>query len=428
MAIRNAAGTFAGTLRPGYVRQSRRSVRVRFTVLYSALFVSCAAVLLAVTYLLASRPLTGTFRIAGSATVPGNGIPGQAAETFNGSGKGTPPAGGIAGQARYYIDQAHAATLHELLVYSGVTLAGMAVAAVGLGWLMAGRVLLPLRTMTAATRRITEDNLHQRLNLNGPHDEVKDLGNTIDGLLERLEGAFEAQRRFVANASHEFRTPLATMRAALDVAEAKPEPAPPQTVALAGRMRGQLNQLDSLLDSFLALARVQHGTSGTETTIGLDDLVSDALDQRDAAIADTHLDVRRDRDPHACVSGNPTLLARMVENLIDNAVRHNQPGGFIRVTATATADGTKDRALLAVETGGPILDEDQVRQLVQPFRRLGVDRTGSRNSTGLGLSIVEAIATAHGGTLTLRARPDGGLTASVDLPLAAEPAASRARA
>jgi hypothetical protein len=416
MAIRNRAGTLASAPQQRPVRRARRSVRVRLTVLYSALFVGCGAVLLAITYLLVSRPLTGTFSISGTATIPGNSVPGQAAGIFKGSGTGTPPSRGLSGQARYYIQQAQSATLHQLLIYSGITLAGMAVVAVGLGWLMAGRVLRPLRTMTATTRRITENNLHQRLNLPGPHDELTDLGNTIDGLLERLEGAFDAQRRFVANASHEFRTPLATMRAALDVAEAKPEPSAPQTVALAARMRGQLNQLDSLLDSFLALARVQHGTNLTQTTLDLTDLVSDALDRRATVIADTHLDVGREDDPHTYVSGDPALLSRMVENLIDNAVRHNQPDGFIRVTTRA--DSTTGRARLAVETGGPIFTEDQMGQLVEPFRRLGVDRTGARNGTGLGLSIVDAIATAHDGTLTLRARTEGGLTATVDLPLA----------
>jgi hypothetical protein len=301
----------------------------------------------------------------------------------------------------------------------------MSVLTVALGWLVAGRVLRPLRTMTTATRRITEVNLHERLNLHGPSDELTDLGETIDGLLERLEGAFEAQRRFVANASHEFRTPLATMRAAIDVAEAKPDPPPPQTRALAGRLRGQLDQLDLLLDSFLALARVQRDTAD-HTVVALADLVSDALGPRDSAVADKHLTVRRDDDPRALIRGNQTLLTRLVANLVDNAVRHNQPGGWIYVTTTA--DDTSGRAGLVVATGGDVIDDEQVRHLVQPFRRFGADRTGSGNGSGLGLSIVDAIATVHGGTLQLQARPEGGLAVSVDLPLVREPLPAGARA
>ena len=145
------------------------------------------------------------------------------------------------------------------MVGSVVALAIMAVVSVVLGWFAAHRVLRPLRRMTAATRRISADNLHERLAVPGPADEVKDLADTIDGLLERLEGAFAAQRRFVANASHELRTPLATMRASLDVAKAKPEPAPPQTTALAARLRTELDQVDRLLEGLLVLARAQHG-------------------------------------------------------------------------------------------------------------------------------------------------------------------------
>jgi hypothetical protein len=403
-------------------------VRVRLTLLYSGLFLGSGIALLTVTYLLASRPVTGKFQVSGSGdtSAPGPGFlegtgsaaggTGRGAATVvSGGGHSAAAGGASADQVHVDVHLVQSATLHQLLVYSGFVLIGMSVLTVGLGWLVAGRVLRPLRTMTAATRRITEDNLHQRLHLDGPNDELKDLGDTIDGLLERLEGAFEAQRRFVANASHEFRTPLATMRAALDVAEAKPDPAPPQTLVLAGRIRGQLDQLDLLLDSFLALARAQHDTTVDRTVIALADLVSDALGQRDSAAADKHLTVRRDDDPRALVQGDPTLLTRLVANLVDNAVRHNQPGGWIQVTTTA--DHASGRARLVVETGGDVLDDEQVRHLVHPFRRLAADRTGSDNGSGLGLSIVDAIATAHGGTLRLLARPEGGLAVSVELPL-----------
>lgn len=397
----------------GGVLLGRRTVRVRLTLLYSGLFLGSGAVLLAVTYLLASQPVTSSFKITG--------VVGQAPAT-GAAGGGTGTGDGPVGQGYFDAHLVQSATLHQLLVYSLITLAGMAVLTVGLGWLMAGRVLRPLRTMTATTRNISQDNLHERLNLHGPRDEMTDLGDTIDGLLERLEHAFESQRRFVANASHELRTPLATMRTAIDVAQAKPEPAPPQTVALAGRLRGQLDQLDQLLDSLLALARAQHSDNrGGPATLALTDLVTDALRQRAAAITEMRLTVERGDDSEAVVSGSSTLLARLVANLIDNAVRHNHSGGWIRVTTSVeAADG---RAQLDIQTGGEHLEQQQVSQLLQPFSRLGAERTGSAGGTGLGLSIVEAIAAAHDGTVELRARPGGGLQVLVEIPLAAAPAA-----
>jgi signal transduction histidine kinase len=281
----------------------------------------------------------------------------------------------------------------------------MAVLSVGLGRFVAGRVLSPLRTMTAATRRITADSLHERLAVPGPRDEVKDLADTIDELLERLEGAFAAQRRFVANASHELRTPLATMRASLDVAVAKPTPVPAQTIALADRVRVELDQVDRLLEGFLTLARAQH--------VDLPDRV-DLADVVSAAMAGPLGEKRVTTElAEAVVDGNETLLRRMVDNLIDNAVRHN-PEDWIRVTITPQGS----MALLAVESGGPVLDQRRVDELAQPFRRLAADRTTSDGGAGLGLSIAAAVAAAHGGALTLLARPAGGLRVSVALPLA----------
>jgi signal transduction histidine kinase len=269
--------------------------------------------------------------------------------------------------------------------------------------------------MTAATRRISADSLHERLAVAGPGDELKDLADTIDGLLERLEGAFAAQRRFVANASHELRTPLTTMRASVDVAVAKPGPVPAPTIALADRMRGELDRVDGLLDGFLALARAQHGDLPGQATLSLEYLTAAALAVRAGPIAARHLTVHHATGQDGTwVTGSQALLCRMVDNVLDNAIGHNRDGGWISVTTGP--DGHV--AGLVVETGGDVLDADQVAQLAQPFRRLGADRTGSDHGSGLGLSIVEAIAAAHGGTLGLRARPEGGLRVSVALPLA----------
>ena len=296
----------------------------------------------------------------------------------------------------------------------------MAVVAGLLGWGLAGRALRPLRIITATARRISEDNLDERLAFGGPQDELKDLADTIDGLLERLEGAFAAQRRFVANASHELRTPLATMRASLDVAMAKPEPPPVQTVMLAGRLRGELDRIDELLEGFLVLARAQHGALPDQTAVSLSDLASAALAVRANAVAARALTVHTDvSSGTAWVSGSQALVSRMVDNIVDNAIVHNEPGGWIGVTA-----GTEgNSACVVVENGGPVLDQAQVAQLAQPFRRLGpggasTSRIAGGAGSGLGLSIVAAIAAAHGGSLDLCARPDGGLRVMITLPLA----------
>jgi signal transduction histidine kinase len=301
----------------------------------------------------------------------------------------------------------------------------MSVVSIALGWVVAGRVLAPLRAMTATTRRLSHDSLHERLAVDGPDDELKRLGNTIDDLLARLEAAFEAQRRFVANASHELRTPLAMMRTSLDVATGKPGPTPVEVTVLGDKLREGLDQADRLLEGFLALSRAQHGELGDEAPASLAALAAAAVAARGDEIAAQGLDVRIGAgtgDAH--VRGSETLLAQLVANLVDNAVRHNVAGGWLSVAARAEGDV----ATLVVESGGPRLDARRVQELTRPFRRMGADRTdtssgsgsgsGSEHGFGLGLSIVAAIAGAHGGRVALDAREEGGLRVTVELPLA----------
>ncbi len=305
---------------------------------------------------------------------------------------------------------------HAVLVASGIALGFMTVGSVLMGWLLAGRALRPIRQMTAATQQISAQNLDERLAVTGPDDELKELGDTIDDLLERLEAAFRAQRRFVANASHELRTPLATIRASLDVAAAKPEGAPPQTIALAVRVRAELDRIDSLLEAFLVLARAQHRNLPGYAVLPLDYIVGAALADQRAAIRARNLTVQDSVAPGGSwVRGSQALLSRMVENLLENAVRHNQDGGWIHITASTQAG----RASLVVENGGAVIEQRQVDELSQPFRRLQADRIGTEKGSGLGLSIVAAIAEAHDGRLDLQARPGGGLRVCVDLPAAA---------
>jgi signal transduction histidine kinase len=276
--------------------------------------------------------------------------------------------------------------------------------------------------MTAATQRISEQNLHERLAVAGPADELKRLGDTIDDLLARLEAAFDAQRRFVANASHELRTPLTMMRTALDVASRKPGPPVPGVTILAGKIRAGLDKADRLVESFLTLARAQHGGVVRRSPVALDKLATAVLADHSVAINDMHLTVGQDHHD-APVPGSEALLTHLIDNLIGNAIRHNQPGGWIRV---ATGTDT-DTARLVVENSGPILDPGRVGELAQPFRRAAPDRTGADDTgVGLGLSIVAAITTTHHGTLDLHARPRGGLRVTVTLPLAARPALTAA--
>lgn len=341
-----------------------RTVRLRLTLLYSALFLLSGAVLLGITYLLV-RHATGSFLV------------------FRVGPRGLLPAGSGLGELQS-VDlqeavrglQSNSAQqrddlVEQLLIQSGIALAIMSVVSVALGWIVAGRVLLP------------------------------------------LDAGFEAQRRFVANASHELRTPLAMMRTSLDVATAKPGPIPPQVTALGDKLREGLDQADRLLEGFLALSRAQHGELGDAAPVSLAALAAAAVEARGDEIAAQRLDVRIAAGD-ARVRGSETLLAQLVANVVDNAVRHNVAGGWLSVAARA--DGGV--ATLVVESGGPRLDARHVDALTQPFRRLGADRTGSERGLGLGLSIVAAIASAHDGGVALDAREQGGLRVTVRLPVA----------
>lgn len=308
---------------------------------------------------------------------------------------------------------------HQLLIASGIALAIMAGVSLALGWLVAGRFLRPLRTITATTRLISATSLHERLCLTGPDDELKELADTFDQLLDRLERSFALERQFVANASHELRTPLAGMRTSLDVAMAKPEPVPAHVFTLANRLRRELDHVERLLESFLSLAHTQQRPLGDESTVSLAQLARLALERRDDAISTMAIGVEQQAGPDAWVTGSEPLLSRMVGNLIDNAIGHNQPGGWLRV-ATTVED---TRAQLVVENGGPLLDPEEVKHLTQPFRRSAAERTGSGDGFGLGLAIVASIVDVHGGRLDLEALTDGGLRVTITLPVAVSTAA-----
>jgi signal transduction histidine kinase len=393
-----------GLLWPPLLRH--RSVRVRLTAVYGALFLLISVGLLGITNgLFAAHP----GHTADARAVAVNSAAAAGAQTELAQAQAQIRQ--LRGQLAAALNTRQSDAAETLAAGSAVALGIMTLISLALGWGVAGRVLRPLRAMTATTRRISAESLNERLGMPGPHDELKDLADTIDGLLERLDGSFAAQRRFAANAAHELRTPLATMRAALDVAVAKPTPVP--ATAVAGRLYGELDRVDRLLDGLLTLARAEHGDLPGPAVLSLDAMASAALAARAEAIRARDLTVSRGGGPdRAWVTGSQELVCRMVDNVVDNAIVHNEAGGWIKVSTLSSGP----EASLVVESGGAVLDPGQVGELAQPFRRLGPDRTGSDGGTGLGLSIVAAIAAAHHGTLELRARPEGGLRVRIGLP------------
>jgi signal transduction histidine kinase len=298
----------------------------------------------------------------------------------------------------------------EFLVGSCIILVALMAATVLLGWLAAGRVLRPLRVMTTTTREISERNLHERLALAGPDDELKDLGDTIDGLLARLEMAFASQRRFIANASHELRTPLMLSQTLLQVALANPGitldslRATCQEVVDAGKDQAQL------IDALLTLARSHRGLDHREP-VDLRAVVTDALNAHEPSAAAKRLQVHAALDD-ASVPGDARLIHRMAWNLVDNAIRYNITGGRVEITLTAAATAA---TLTVTNTGSPV-PPGQVSRLLEPFQRAAQDRSTSATGLGLGLSIVADIAEAHGASLAVSPRPDGGLTFAVGFP------------
>ncbi|WP_405097849.1 sensor histidine kinase [Micromonospora sp. NBC_01412] len=306
-------------------------------------------------------------------------------------------------------------TLRLMLLWSFAALGGVGIVAVGIGWLMATRLLAPLHSITATARRVAEHSLHERIALDGPTDEIKDLADTFDEMLERLDRSFDGQRRFVANASHELRTPLTINRTVIEVALDEPE-APESTRQLGRTLLAVNAQHERLIDGLLTLATTEQMPPDRDD-INLAEIVTHTVRQ---ATPGATVDLRVVAES-APLAGDPVLLERLAQNLVDNAIRHNIPvGGFVTVSSQRLPDGSAE---LTVSNSGPIVPSYEVERLFEPFRRLApngtlADRKGSYTTrgAGLGLSIVRSVAIAHGGTVTAEARPDGGLTVRVQLP------------
>jgi len=382
--------------------RARHTLRLRMAALYGALFLASGTALLAVTYaFVVARP---TVRLADVLTSQQLAQTKAAVQRILGGPRG-------AAAARALAEAQRADTLHTFLLAAGIALAGMTLVSAWLGWLVAGRALRPLRVMTAAAQRISGQNLHERLALPGPRDELTELADTIDGLLDRLETAFSAQRQFVANASHELRTPLTLERAMVEVALADPD-APAEVLrATCQRVLTAGEQQERIIDALLILARGQRGLD-QRAAFDLGALTGGVLAEREPDARRLGIRVTRTLDP-APTSGDPRLAERLVANLVDNALGHNHAAGWVSVHTGQRAG----RAVFLVANSGPVIDPADISRLLRPFERLGPDRTGQR--AGLGLAIVAAIAEAHAATVTVGARAAGGLEVTVSFPVPA---------
>jgi signal transduction histidine kinase len=308
----------------------------------------------------------------------------------------------------------HGIAPHQLLIGSAVALVVLIPVALALGWFIAGRFLQPLRAITATAKAISAGNLHQRLELGQPTDELTELGHTLDDLFARLQASFDAQRHFVANASHELRTPLAGLRTLLEVTLANPN-------ADADRLRSACKEAlalgehqERLVQALLALATSDRGVTRWDT-LDLAHIARRVLSSRRDEVTRRGLHLAERLAP-AVTTGDPRLIESLIANLIDNAIRYNHPEGHVEIT-TETAGRC---ASITAANSGPVIPEDQLQRLLQPFQRLSPDRNGRHDGYGLGLAIVNAVTQAHHATLEARAQPEGGMSIQVDFAPAAK--------
>ncbi|MFB7057128.1 sensor histidine kinase [Streptomyces vinaceus] len=386
----------------------RPTIRIRLTLLYGGMFLIAGILLLSIIYLLAAQALREgnglPFKIVGgtdiqvTSTCPGVVGKGQKYEQFNDVINTC-----ILEQRRHALD--------DLLSRSLMALLGLSIIAFAFGYAMAGRVLSPLGKITRTARRVVGSDLTRRIELDGPEDELKELADTFDEMLDRLERAFTAQQRFVANASHELRTPLAINRTLLEVHLSDPG-APVELQQLGKTLLATNERSEQLVEGLLLLARSDNQIVERKP-VDLAEVASRAIDQARGEAATKGVEIRGER-ALAVVQGNGVLLERIALNLVQNAVRYNVPeGGWVEVTT----ESQHGQAILVVSNTGPVVPAYEVDNLFEPFRRLRTERTGSDKGVGLGLSIARSVARAHGGRIAATPREGGGLVMRVTLPL-----------
>ncbi|MFE3942542.1 sensor histidine kinase [Streptomyces sp. NPDC059118] len=382
----------------------RPTIRIRLTLLYGGMFLIAGILLLSIIYMLAAQALH-----VGS-ELPFKIVSGQVrSDVCNFNDKSTPDAFNAAMNS--CVNHQRQQALDTLLNRSLLALVGLSVIAFAFGYAMAGRVLSPLGRITRTARRVAGTDLSRRIELDGPDDELKELADTFDEMLDRLERAFTAQQRFVGNASHELRTPLAINRTLLEVHLSDPQ-APPELKQLGKTLLATNERSEQLVEGLLLLARSDNQIVERKP-VDLAEVASRAIDQTRGEAVERGVEIRGERAP-AVVQGNGVLLERIALNLVQNAVRYNVPeDGWVEVT-TELQGG---QALLVVSNTGPVVPAYEIDNLFEPFRRLRTERTGSDKGVGLGLSIARSVARAHGGRIIAEPREGGGLVMRVSLPV-----------
>jgi signal transduction histidine kinase len=384
------------------LRWRHQSIRLRLTLTYAVVLVGTCAALLALNYALLYQSLFARID-----------APTRAEITMM---VNDPPDHGDPAKLRALLDEQARSTalrndtLMDTAATSAAALAVTAVVGLGISWIVAGRMLRPLQTLTTAARRISQDRLDERIALTGPHDELRELADTFDDMVARLEASFNSQRRFVADASHELRTPLAIVRSGAEVLLTKPETTIAQWEAMGRNALTATGRAERLLDGLLALARSDSGVLAQEPC-DLAVAAAVAVSEADGEADSVALTVTTDLRP-APVDGDPVLLERLVRNLVDNAIRHNHPSGWIDVTT----GGVADRAVVTVRNSGDAIAPADLDRLFEPFQRRDSNRVAGGRSSGLGLAIVRSIVRAHDGTVAASPNASGGLTVTVTLP------------
>ncbi|MFB8773207.1 sensor histidine kinase [Streptomyces broussonetiae] len=388
----------------------RPTIRIRLTLLYGGMFLIAGILLLSIIYLLAAQAInTGnepSFKI----------VDGQAIKVTSDDCPAINNASPISLTAfneaiSECIDHQRQVALDNLLSRSLLALLGLAVIAFAFGYAMAGRVLSPLGRITRTARAVAGSDLSRRIELDGPDDELKELADTFDDMLERLQRAFTAQQRFVGNASHELRTPLAINRTLLEVHLSDPD-APVELQQLGKTLLATNERSEQLVEGLLLLARSDNQIVERKP-VDLAEVAGQAIDQVHAEAEAKGVRIHGEQKP-AVVQGNGVLLERIALNLVQNAVRYNIPeGGWVEVTT----DVQGGQAVLLVSNTGPVVPAYEIDNLFEPFRRLRTERTGSDKGVGLGLSIARSVARAHGGHISARPREGGGLEMRVTLPV-----------
>jgi len=404
-----------------------RTFRLRLAVLFAALFLAAGSALVVATYVLVEHnlPVSSPSRLpphyvrlckqliyqsGPSKTAPASNATPSGAQVSKDSKISKSQADKcrltlLAASKAGSLDQRQRA-LSGLLTTSLLGLAFLTLVAGAIGWLISKRILRPVRAITDTARRASDENLGERLSVEGPDDELKELATTFDAMLDRLDNAFVGQRRFVANASHELRTPLTAMRTAVDVTLAKPQRSSEDLEAMAHRVRRSIDKADLIVEALLTLAVSQQGLQKVET-VDVAALARNALDASQSLIVTRRLQVEQFFEPSQ-VFGDAVLLERLVANVVENAVVHNVDDGWIRIR-TGRSDGA---TFLSVANGGPQLDEALVPRLIEPFNRAN-ERLDPMGGVGLGLALVQSIATLHAAVLEIHALPDGGLEVRV---------------